>query len=70
MEGRIQTAMADGELDMARNKWCGLDLLAARKGVGDPLAVKRFGLDRPAHVSSADFILNRMVQDQGGAPPW
>ena len=64
IKGKIQTEMAQGTFDMNRLKWAGVDLLAARRGEGNPEAARRFGLDRPAHVSHADFILNRMVQDQ------
>ena len=53
------------QFDMDRLKWAGVDLLAARRGEGDPEVAQRFGLDRPAHVSHADFILNRMV-----TPAW
>lgn len=70
VEGKIQVAMAEGQFDRKKLKYAGLDLLALRRGQGDPEIAARFGINRPSSVSSADFILNRMMKDQGAGPPW
>ena len=70
VEGKIQVKMAEGDFDSKKLKYSGLDLLALRRGQGDPEIAARFGVNRPSSLSNADFMLNRMMIDQGAGPPW
>ena len=98
VEEKIQLAMSQGELDPTKNRYVGVDMLALSRGEGDPEVAAAFGRNgtRPAHVSTADFLvgerdrsqailsldcgfhtvalrvaqMNRMLKNQGAAPPW
>ena len=66
VEEKIQLAMSQGELDPTKNRYVGVDMLALSRGEGDPEVAAAFGRNgtRPAHVSTADFLVGERDRSQ------
>ena len=72
VEEKIQLAMSQGELDPTKNRYVGVDMLALSRGEGDPEVAAAFGRNgtRPAHVSTADFLVGERERLQNHPSHW